>query len=283
MRTFRLVIACPDRVGIVARVSNFLASHNGWITEASHHSDNQSDWFFMRHEIRADSLPFDLEGFRRAFAPIAQEFSMEWRITDSAQKKRVVLMASRESHCLADLLHRWHSDELECDIPCVISNHDDLRSMVEWHGIPYHRVPVDPLNKEPAFAEVSRLVHEHRADVLVLARYMQILPPQLCREFAHRVINIHHSFLPSFIGAKPYHQASLRGVKLIGATSHYVTEELDAGPIIEQDVVRVTHRDSIEEMVRLGKDVEKMVLARGLRYHLEDRVLVHDNKTVVFD
>lgn len=283
MRTFRLVIACPDRVGIVARVSNFLASHNGWITEASHHSDNQSDWFFMRHEIRADSLPFDLEGFRRAFAPIAQEFSMEWRITDSAQKKRVVLMASRESHCLADLLHRWHSDELECDIPCVISNHDDLRSMVEWHGIPYHRVPVDPLNKEPAFAEVSRLVHEHRADVLVLARYMQILPPQLCREFAHRVINIHHSFLPSFIGAKPYHQASLRGVKLIGATSHYVTEELDAGPIIEQDVVRVTHRDSVEEMVRLGKDVEKMVLARGLRYHLEDRVLVHDNKTVVFD
>lgn len=283
MRTFRLVIACPDRVGIVARVSNFLASHNGWITEASHHSDNQSDWFFMRHEIRADSLPFDLEGFRQAFAPIAQEFSMEWRITDSAQKKRVVLMASRESHCLADLLHRWHSDELECDIPCVISNHDDLRSMVEWHGIPYHWVPVDPLNKEPAFAEVSRLVHEHRADVLVLARYMQILPPQLCREFAHRVINIHHSFLPSFIGAKPYHQASLRGVKLIGATSHYVTEELDAGPIIEQDVVRVTHRDSIEEMVRLGKDVEKMVLARGLRYHLEDRVLVHDNKTVVFD
>ncbi|NQD81590.1 formyltetrahydrofolate deformylase, partial [Pseudomonas sp. CrR14] len=167
--------------------------------------------------------------------------------------------------------------------PCVISNHDDLRSMVEWHGIPFIHVPVDAQNKQPAFDEVARLVAEHRADVIVLARYMQILPPALCREYAQRVINIHHSFLPSFVGAKPYHQASLRGVKLIGATSHYVTEELDAGPIIEQDVVRVSHRESIEEMVRLGKDVEKMVLSRGLRYHLEDRVLVHNNKTVVFD
>jgi formyltetrahydrofolate deformylase len=150
MRTFRLVIACPDRVGIVAKVSNFLATYNGWITEASHHSDNQSGWFFMRHEIRADSLPFDLDGFRQAFAPIAREFSMEWRVTDSAVKKRVVLMASRESHCLADLLHRWHSDELDCDIPCVISNHDDLRSMVEWHAIPYFHVPVNSQDKQPA-------------------------------------------------------------------------------------------------------------------------------------
>lgn len=283
MHTFRLVIACPDRVGIVAKVSGFLATYNGWITQASHHSDNDSGWFFMRHEIRADSLPFDLEGFRTAFAPIAREFSMVWRVSDSAVRKRVVLMASRESHCLADLLHRWHSDELECEIACVISNHNDLRSMVEWHEIPFFQVPVNPVDKAPAFAEVARLVEEHRADVIVLARYMQILPPQLCQDFAHRVINIHHSFLPSFIGAKPYHQASMRGVKLIGATSHYVTEELDAGPIIDQDVVRVSHRDSIEEMVRLGKDVEKMVLARGLRYHLEDRVLVHDNKTVVFD
>lgn len=282
MRTFRLVIACPDRVGIVAKVSNFLATYNGWITEASHHSDTDSGWFFMRHEIRADSLPFDLEEFRHAFAPIAREFSMEWRVTDSAQPKRVLLMASRESHCLADLLHRWNSGELDCEIPCVISNHEDLRSMVEWHGISYHHVPVDPRDKEPAFAEVSRLVREHAADTVVLARYMQILPPELCREFAQRVINIHHSFLPSFAGARPYHQASLRGVKLIGATCHYVTEDLDAGPIIEQDVVRVTHGDTIDDMVRRGKDVEKMVLARGLRYHLEDRVLVHDNKTVVF-
>ena len=283
MRTFRLVIACPDRVGIVAKVSNFLASHNGWITEASHHSDNLSGWFFMRHEIRADSLPFGIEAFREAFAPIAEEFSMDWRITDTEQKKRVVLMASRESHCLADLLHRWHSAELDCEIPCVISNHDDLRSMVEWHGIPFHHVPVDPQNKQPAFTEVLRLIEGCQADAVVLARYMQILPPQLCQAFSHRVINIHHSFLPSFVGAKPYHQAALRGVKLIGATCHYVTEELDAGPIIEQDVARVSHRESIEDMVRLGKDVEKRVLARGLRFHLEDRVLVHDNKTVLFE
>ncbi len=283
MRTFRLVTACPDRVGIVAKVSNFLATYNGWITEASHHSDNHSGWFFMRQEIRADSLPFDLASFSQAFAPIAREFEMTWQLTDSAQKKRVVLMASRESHCLADLLHRWHSNELDCEIACVISNHETLRSMVEWHGIPYFHVPVDPLDKTSAFAQVERLLADYEADAVVLARYMQILPESVCQRLAGRIINIHHSFLPSFVGAKPYHQASLRGVKLIGATCHYVTDELDAGPIIEQDVVRVSHRDSIEEMVRLGKDVEKMVLARGLRYHLEDRVLIHDNKTVVFD
>jgi len=267
MRTFRLVIACPDRVGIVAKVSNVLATYNGWITEANHHSDNLSGWFFMRHEIRADSLPFDLEGLRTAFAPIAREFQMDWRVSDSAVRKKVVLMASRESHCLADLLHRWHSGELDCEISSVISNHDDLRSMVEWHGIPFHHVPVDPKDKEPAFAEVTRLVDEQQAECIVLARYMQILPPALCERYAHRIINIHHSFLPSFVGARPYHQAAQRGVKLIGATCHYVTEELDAGPIIEQDVVRITHRNNAEDMVRLGKDVEKMVLSRGLRYH----------------
>ena len=282
MRTFRLLISCPDRVGIVAKVSNFLATYNGWITEASHHSDNQAEWFFMRHEIRADSLPFDLEGFRQAFAPIAREFSMSWQVCDSSVNKRVVLMASKESHCLADLLHRWHSGELAADIVGVISNHDELRSMVEWHGIPYYHIPVNPQDKQPAFDEMAHRVDQLAADCIVLARYMQILPPALCRQYAHRVINIHHSFLPSFVGAKPYHQASLRGVKLIGATCHYVTEDLDAGPIIEQDVLRVSHRDSVEDMVRLGRDVEKAALARGLRYHLEDRVLVHDNKTVVF-
>lgn len=211
MRTFRLVIACPDRVGIVAKVSNVLATYNGWITEANHHSDNLSGWFFMRHEIRADSLPFDLEGLRTAFAPIGEEFQMDWRVSDSAVRKKVVLMASRESHCLADLLHRWHSGELDCDITSVISNHDDLRSMVEWHGIPFHHVPVDPKDKEPAFAEVTRLVEEQQAECIVLARYMQILPPQLCERYAHKIINIHHSFLPSFVGARPYHQAAQRG------------------------------------------------------------------------
>ncbi|OOV88048.1 formyltetrahydrofolate deformylase [Oceanospirillum linum] len=282
-RTYTLVISCPDRVGIVAKVSNFLAMYGGWITEASHHSDRMANWFFMRHEIRADTVPFDLEEFRTAFSPIAREFEMDWFISDSDQKKRVVLMASKESHCLVDLLHRWQSGELKIEIPCVISNHEDFRDLVEWHGIPYHYVPVDKNNKQASFDKVEQLVEEANADCVVLARYMQILPPNICQKYAGRVINIHHSFLPSFAGAKPYHQAYERGVKLIGATCHYVTAELDAGPIIDQDIQRVSHRHTIEDMVRLGKDVEKAVLARGLRWHIEDRVLVHENKTVVFN
>ncbi len=281
-RTYRLVVSCPDRTGIVAKVSNFLATYNGWITEASYHADQKNGWFFMRNEIKAHSLPFELDAFRTVFDPIAREFSMNWRVADSAQRKRVVLMASRESHCLADLLHRWHSKELDADIVAVISNHNDLRRMVEWHEIPYHHVPVSADDKAPAFAEVNGLIDKYQADTVVLARYMQILPPELCQKLHGQVINIHHSFLPSFAGAKPYHQAYDRGVKLIGATCHYVTEDLDQGPILDQDVVRISHRDSIEDMVRLGKDVEKNVLARGLRLHLEDRVIIHENKTVVF-
>jgi formyltetrahydrofolate deformylase len=281
--TYRLIVSCPDRVGIVAAVSGFLSSHGGWITEASQHSDQGLGWFFMRYEIRADSLPFDEQGLREAFAPIAEEFGMQWQVTDAQVPKRVVVMVSRLDHCLTDLLYRWRSRELFFDIPCVISNHEDMRDYVEWHGIPYHHVPVDRNDKAPAFAEVTRLVEACEADAVVLARYMQILPPDICDRYPGRIINIHHSFLPSFVGAKPYHKAFERGVKLIGATCHYVTENLDAGPIIEQDVIRVRHDDSIEELIRLGRDVEKAVLARGLRYHLEDRVLVHGNKTVVFD
>ncbi|SEI65000.1 formyltetrahydrofolate deformylase [Allopseudospirillum japonicum] len=281
--TYTLVISCPDRTGIVAKVSNFLAMYGGWITEANHHSDLQANRFFMRHEIRADSLPFSLDEFRTAFAPIAREFEMDWYISDSEIKKRVVLMCSKESHCLVDLLYRWHSGELACDIPCVISNHEDMRSIVEWHGIPYHHVPVNKENKEEAFTQIEALVDQAQADTLVLARYMQILPPNLCQKYTGRVINIHHSFLPSFVGAKPYHQAFVRGVKLIGATCHYVTEELDAGPIIEQDIHRVNHRHTPEDLVRIGKDVEKAVLARGLRWHLQDRIICCGNKTVVFN
>lgn len=281
--SFRLVISCPDRIGVVAMVSNFISSHGGSITEANQHSDLSTGWFFMRYEISAQSLPFSLDELCEKFAPIAQSFNMEWRIVDSAQPKKVVLMASRESHCLADLLYRYHSGELDCEIPCVISNHDDLRSMVEWHGIPYHHVPVARDNKDKAFAQVTELVEQYQTDTIVLARYMQILPPSLCERYAGRTINIHHSFLPSFAGAKPYHQAHERGVKLIGATCHYVTQDLDAGPIIDQDVIRISHTDEIGDMVRLGRDVEKTVLARGLRWHLEDRILVHGNKTVVFN
>ncbi|MDX1452007.1 MAG: formyltetrahydrofolate deformylase [Oleiphilaceae bacterium] len=281
-RTYRLVVSCPDRTGIVAKVSNFLATYNGWITEASYHADQQNGWFFMRNEIKASSLPFELDAFRTVFEPIANEFSMNWKIADSAIKPRVVLMASKESHCLADILHRWHSGELNAEIVAVIANHDDLRRMVEWHDIPYHYVPVTPDTKPAAFAEVEKLVDDYNTDLVVLARYMQILPAALCERYTGRVINIHHSFLPSFAGAKPYHQAYDRGVKLIGATCHYVTQDLDEGPIIDQDVIRVSHSHTIEDMVRLGKDAEKTVLARGLRLHLEDRVIVHENKTVVF-
>lgn len=281
--TFRLTISCPDGVGIVAKVGQFVSSHGGWIVEANHYADPNSGWFFMRHSIKAGSLPFGLEEFKKQFEPIAQEFSMEWAISDSSVNKKMVLLASKESHCLVDLLHRWHSGELNCDIPCVISNHDALRSLVEWHGIPFFHVPVDKEKKEEHFHRVSQLIAEHQADTIVLARYMQILPADVCAEYEGQIINIHHSFLPSFAGAKPYHQAAQRGVKLIGATCHYVTQELDAGPIIDQDVIRISHKDTVEDMVRLGKDVEKMVLSRGVRLHLEDKVLKHGNKTIVFN
>lgn len=281
-RRYTLTIACPDRVGIVAAVSGFLTTHQGWIVEANHHSDHAANWFFMRHEILADSLPFHLAEFRERFAPIADEFSMQWKITDSARKKRVVILVSKQDHCLYDLLYRWKSQDFPFDIPCVISNHNDLRGFVEWHGIPYFHVPVKADQKSSAYAEIERIFAEHAGDVMVLARYMQILSPDLCTRYHGQIINIHHSFLPSFVGAKPYHQAHARGVKLIGATCHYVTSELDAGPIIEQDVIRIDHSDSIEDMVRYGKDIEKAVLARGLKYHVEDRVLIHGNKTVVF-
>lgn len=280
--SYRLIVSCPDRVGIVSRVSSYIAGHGGWITEANQHSDLATGRFFMRYEIKAESLPLSLDAMRDDFTAIADEFSMDWKLSDTSKPKRVVLMASRASHCLVDLLYRWTAGELDCEIPCVISNHEALRALVEWHGIPFHHVPVDADDKAAAFARVEALVEEARADTVVLARYMQILPPNLCQRYAGRIINIHHSFLPSFAGAKPYHQAYARGVKLIGATCHYVTEELDAGPIIEQDIQRVTHCHTAEDLVRLGRDVEKAVLARGLRWHLQDRVLIHGNKTVVF-
>lgn len=281
-RFYTLAASCPDRSGIIARVTGFIAEHRGWILESSFHSDEEAGRYFMRLEIKADSLPFMLSEFRQRFRPIAAELEMDWKITDSAVKKRVVVLVSKQEHCLYDLLARWQAKELDIEIPCVISNHETFRGFVEWHGIPFHHVPVTPDNKPQAYAEVRRLYEESRGDTMVLARYMQILSPEICAAFPGQILNIHHSFLPSFVGAKPYHQAFQRGVKLIGATCHYVTSELDQGPIIEQDVIRIDHSDSPDDMVRYGKDIEKTVLARGLRYHLEDRVLVHGNKTVVF-
>ena len=279
---FTLSLSCPDRIGIVAAVSTFLAQHKGWITESSHHADVPTGRFFMRVELLADSMQHTAEELRALFTPIATEFQMDWRISDSAKKKRLVVLVSKQEHCLYDLLARWHANELDVEIPCVISNHETFRGLVEWHGIPFHYVPVTPENKTEAYARVEQLYREVQGDVMVLARYMQILSPTLCENFPGQIINIHHSFLPSFVGAKPYHQAYERGVKLIGATCHYVTSELDQGPIIEQDVIRMDHSDSPEDLVRYGKDIEKAVLARGLRYHLEDRVLVNGRKTVVF-
>ncbi|HEU0187008.1 MAG TPA: formyltetrahydrofolate deformylase [Gallionellaceae bacterium] len=279
-RRYTLTISCPDRAGIIAAVTTFIAQHGGFIVEASYHTDQESQRFFMRQEIRADSLPFDAAEFRSRFAALAQEFAMDWQLADSANKKRLVVLVSKQDHCLDDLLHRWRSGELQVDIPCVISNHDDLRSFVEWHGIPYFKVEMQ--DKAAAFAEIEQLFLKNGGDAIVLARFMQILPPMLCQRYPGRIINIHHSFLPSFVGAKPYHQAYTRGVKLIGATCHYVTDELDAGPIIEQDTVRIDHGDTVDDLVRYGRDIEKTVLARGLRYHVEDRVLVCGNKTIVF-
>jgi formyltetrahydrofolate deformylase len=280
-RRYTLTITCPDGAGIIAAVSGFIAQHGGFIVDASYHTEQDAQLFFMRQEIRADSLPFDAEEFRHRFATLAREFAMSWQLSDSAQKKRLVILVSKQDHCLNDLLHRWRSGELQVDIPCVISNHEDLRSFVEWHRIPFIHVDMQS-DKAAAFDKIAALFEQHRGDTMVLARFMQILPPALCRRYPGRIINIHHSFLPSFVGAKPYHQAYQRGVKLIGATCHYVTDELDAGQIIEQDTVRIDHGDTVEDLVRYGRDIEKTVLSRGLRYHVEDRVMVCGNKTIVF-
>lgn len=281
-RNLILTMSCPDRVGIVAAVSGFLSEHAGWITEANYHADTGSAWFFMRQSIIADSLDFPLSEFSRRFQPIAHQFHLTWAMSDTRHKKRTVILVSREDHCLSDLFHRWRTGELDCEIVAVISNHPDLKSFVEWHGVPFHHVPVEPEFGDLPFEKIGTIFDEVRGDVMVLARYMRILPPSLCHRYPGRILNIHHSFLPSFAGAKPYHQAYRRGVKLIGATCHYVTPELDDGPIIDQDVIRVDHGDSPEDMARLGRDIEKIVLARGLRYHIEDRILFHGNKTIVF-
>lgn len=281
-RFYTLTASCPDQVGIVARVSSFIAELGGWILETNLHAEREDNRYFMRFEIQADSLSVPFEAFCERIMPLSRELNMDWKMSDSAVKKRVIIMVSQQEHCLYDLLARWQSKELNIEIPCVISNHETFRGVVQWHGIDFHHIPVTPENKPQAYGKIADIFKETNADCMVLARYMQIISPQLCQEYHGRILNIHHSFLPSFVGAKPYHQAYQRGVKLVGATCHYVTEELDQGPIVEQDVIRVDHSDSVEDMVRYGKDIEKAVLARGLRYHLEDRVLVHGNKTVVF-
>ncbi|MFI9451162.1 formyltetrahydrofolate deformylase [Amycolatopsis sp. NPDC052450] len=286
-RRYVISFGCPDRTGIIARISGFLAEHGGWIVEAAYHTDPDTGWFFTRQVVRADSLPFDATELRTRFAEVATSLSAEssWQVSDTGERRRVVILVSKAGHCLYDLLGRVASGELDVDVAAVIGNHASLGDITRAHGIPFHHVPFpagDASAKASAFAEVRKLVDEHDPHAVVLARFMQVLPAELCEAWAGRALNIHHSFLPSFVGARPYHQAHARGVKLIGATCHYVTADLDAGPIVDQDVIRVDHGDSVEDMVRKGRDIEKVTLARGLRWHLEGRVLVHGNRTVVF-
>jgi formyltetrahydrofolate deformylase len=277
-----LTVACPDRKGIVAAVATYLAKHDASITESSHFNDGSAGQFYMRTAFRQDgpNMP-PLEKLRDGFGPLAERFAMQWRLFDLRVRPRVLIAVSRHGHCLFDLLHRWRAGLLAVDIPAVISNHDDMRSFVEWSGIPYHHLPLDR-GKPAQEAAFSDLVDSLGIDLVVLARYMQILSPPFCEKLAGHCINIHHSFLPGFKGARPYHQAYGRGVKIIGATAHYVTNELDEGPIIEQDIQRVTHAHAPDELVTLGRDVECRVLARAVRWHIERRIIIAGKRTIVF-
>lgn len=282
--TATLTISCPDQRGIVAAVSQFLHNHGANIIHSDQHStDPSGGTFFMRMEFYLKDLDLARDQFERAFTRVvAEPFGMAWQVNYAAQPKKMALLVSKYDHCFLDLLWRKRRGELNVEIPLIISNHEDMRRDADMFGIPFHVIPVDKENKAEAEAAQVRLMREAGADFAVLARYMQILSGDFLRDFGRPVINIHHSFLPAFVGANPYRAAFNRGVKLIGATSHYVTEELDAGPIIAQDVIPVTHRETPDTLMRLGRDVERQVLARAVKAHVEDRVLVHGNKTVVF-
>jgi formyltetrahydrofolate deformylase len=279
-----LLVSCPDQKGLVATVSDFIFRHGGNILHTDEHTDAESAWFLMRVEFDPDGFDLPLGEVARHFDPIADRFGMEWRLTQPGQRKRMVIMVSKYDHCLVDLLYRHKIGELNCDIPLIISNHDDNRPVADFYQIPFTVVAVTKDNKREAEQKQIALIHDKKANFVVLARYMQVLSPEFVARFPSGIINIHHSFLPAFVGAKPYHQAFQRGVKLIGATSHYVTEVLDDGPIIEQDVVRISHRDSVDDLIQKGRDLEKVVLSRAVRWHIDDRVLLYGNrKTVVFD
>ncbi len=277
-----LTLSCPDKVGVVAAVSGFVADVGGWIVESANHADREGDRFYMREELLLSSLSIGVDEFATRFNDVARRFDMRWKVSATTSRKQIAVFVSQQEHCLYDLLGRHRAGELEGDIRCVISNHKALEDVVNWHGIEFHHVPIGTDSRDRDFKRVGELLTSNEIDVVVLARYMQVMPSELCRNYAGRMLNIHHGFLPSFKGARPYHQAHKRGVKLIGATCHYVTGELDEGPIIEQDVIRIDHSDSVSDLVRSGKDVEKAVLSRGLRWHLEDRVFLDGGRTIVF-
>jgi formyltetrahydrofolate deformylase len=280
-REFVLTVSCPDRPGLVFAVSSYLVQHRGNILSSQQFDDRETGRFFMRvvAEIAGGG---DLAALRAAFVPVAESFGMTWELVDASTPTRTLIMVSKFGHCLNDLLFRYSCDALRIDIPAVVSNHADLEPMVKQHGIPFHHIPITPDTKAEAEAALLDLVESLDIELVVLARYMQVLSPALAHRLSGRVINIHHSFLPSFKGAKPYHQAHIRGVKLVGATAHYVTDDLDEGPIIEQDVTRVDHQLEPEELVEAGRDVEAQVLARAVRWHAERRVLPNGTRTVVF-
>jgi formyltetrahydrofolate deformylase len=280
MPTAVLLLSCPDRAGLVHAVSEFVLTQGGNILHAEQHIDVESGVFFQRVEFVVDDG--DAASLTLAFEPVAARYGMSVQVRMSDERPRVVIMASREPHCLADLLGRWRSGELKADIVGVISNHDTHADLVAFHGIPFHHLPVTPETRTEQEDAILRVLDDARVDLVVLARYMQILGQRVVETYPSRIINIHHSFLPAFVGAKPYHQAQQRGVKLVGATAHYATVALDQGPIITQDVAMVSHRDQVADLIRKGRDNETMVLARAVRAHVEHRTLVFGNKTVVF-
>lgn len=278
-----LTLSCADVRGIVASVTGFLAEQDGFIIESAQFGDESTGQFFLRIEFATGPQTPDYAALHQRFQlQVAQRFGMQWQLHDKARRTRVLVMVSKFGHCLNDLLHRYTSGLLPIEIPCVVSNHADLQPIVEWHGIPFYHLPVTAENKPQQEQALMQIFNEHQTDLVVLARYMQILSPGLCEALTGRAINIHHSFLPSFKGANPYRQAFDRGVKLIGATAHYVTTQLDEGPIIEQEVARVDHTYTPEMLSAVGRDSECMVLARALKYHIEHRVLINGHKTVVF-
>ena len=274
-----LLVDCPDQKGIVAAISEFLYRHNANILHADQHQDAEMGLFLTRVEWDLADFKLEVSAFRNEFASIAEKFQMRWRLELSARRPKMAIMVSHHLHCLADLLYRHESGELACDIPVIISNHEEAQRLAEFHRVPFHFMEV----KDKATAEREQLKLLDGVDFVVLARYMQILSGEFVSRYPQRIINVHHSFLPAFSGARPYHRAFERGVKLIGASSHYVTEALDEGPIIEQDVTRISHRDQLEDLMEKGRDLERAVLSRAVRWHIDHRILVYAKKTVVFD
>jgi formyltetrahydrofolate deformylase len=278
-----LLVACPDRKGIVASLAQVLYGHGANILDSDQHTDPVAGLFFQRIRFDLSTLTTDRVSLEGAIREVGARFAMEWRLSYAHEVRRVAVLASKQEHCLYDLLIRYRAGELACEVAMVISNHPEAGPIARHFEVPFHHLPVTPETREQQEAAIVELIEREKIDLIVLARYMQILSPELVARYPARIINIHHSFLPAFVGANPYRQAYVRGVKLIGATSHYVTAELDEGPIIEQATIRCSHRDSVEDLVRKGRDLEKFVLAAAVRWHLEDRVLVYAGKTVVFD